>query len=225
MTSPSFRDVEMLSAFLDGQLSPSDSARLEARLKSEADLRAVLDDLRRSRTLLRRLPERRAPRSFILTPKMAGLKPPAPRLYPILRFASALATLLFAVSIAVNGLTPLAARELAPASAPAFGMGGGGGGPAATEAPAAPFAQLAPTETAPADSARAASTPAAESLGKSAGSASGQAGALPSPRNEAPIPVSWQIGLALFALACGAAAWSLYRAADRRIRQSWQARK
>ena len=29
-----FRDIEQLSAYLDGQLSPSDSARLESRLAS-----------------------------------------------------------------------------------------------------------------------------------------------------------------------------------------------
>ncbi len=226
MTAPSFHDVEILSAFLDGQLSPSDSARLEARLKTDAALRAVLNDLRHSRALLRRLPSRRAPRSFTLTPKMAGLKPPAPRLYPALRLASALATLLFAVSIAVNGLAPLAARELAQASAPAYGMGGGGGGgPAATEAPAAPFAELAPTATAAEDGARILATPAAGSLRKSTGSAGGQVGGAQPALNAAPIPLDWQIGLAILALACGAAAWLLYRAAERRIRRSWQIRK
>jgi len=226
MTAPSFHDVEMLSSFLDGQLSPPDSARLAARLKTDADLRAVLDDLRHSRALLRKLPSRRAPRNFTLTPKMAGLKPPAPRLYPALRLASALATLLFAVSIAVNGLAPLAARQLAPASAPAYGMGGGGGaGPASTEAPAAPFAELAPTATAAEDSARILATPAAGSLGKSAGSAGGQVGAVQPPLTKAPIPFDWQLGLAVLALACGAAAWFIYRSAEQKIRKSWQTRK
>ena len=54
------RDVELLSAYLDGQLKPSDSARLESRLKSEPELVSVMDDLRAARNLLRRLPQRRA---------------------------------------------------------------------------------------------------------------------------------------------------------------------
>ena len=47
------RDVELLSAYLDGQLKPSDSARLESRLKSEPELVSVMDDLRAARNLLR----------------------------------------------------------------------------------------------------------------------------------------------------------------------------
>ena len=95
----SFRDVELLSAYLDGQLSPPDSARLESRLSSDASLRAALHDLRSARGLLRQLPQRRAPRNFTLTPKMAGIKPPTPRAYPTLRFATVLATLLFIATL------------------------------------------------------------------------------------------------------------------------------
>ena len=66
------RDLELLSSYLDGQLKPSESARLERRLASEPDLRSVLDDLRAARGLLRQLPVRKAPRNFTLTPKMVG---------------------------------------------------------------------------------------------------------------------------------------------------------
>ena len=55
-----FRDVELLSAYLDGQLSPSDSIRLESRLASDQNLQAVMDDLRTARGLLRHLPQRRS---------------------------------------------------------------------------------------------------------------------------------------------------------------------
>ena len=71
-----FRDVELLSSYLDGQLKLSDSARLERRLSLDPDLRAVLDDLRSARGLLRQLPMRKAPRNFTLTPKMVGKNPP-----------------------------------------------------------------------------------------------------------------------------------------------------
>src|SRR5512141_1362753 len=153
------RDLELLSSYLDGQLSSSDATRLEARLLTEPELRSVLRDLRSARSVLRQLPMRRAPRNFTLTPKMVGKNPPLPRAYPAFRFTSALATILLFITVGLNFLRP----QLA-ASTPAFGMGGGGGGsnetfaaqapaaatqaPAATEAPAtqapAPVIGMAP---------------------------------------------------------------------------------
>ena len=153
-TTPSFRDVEKLSAYLDGQLKPSEIARLESRLHTEPELASVLKDLRQARGLLRKLPQRRAPRNFILTPKMVGQKPPMPRTYPTFRFATVLATLLFFLTFATNFMAP----RLVPTAMtnPYLGYGGGGGGgdaepelameaaPAeepAMEAPAAPEAE------------------------------------------------------------------------------------
>ena len=145
------RDLELLSSYLDGQLSPSDSARLEARLSREPELRSVLRDLRGARSLLRQLPMRKAPRNFTLTPKMVGKNPPLPRAYPAFRFTTALATLLLFISFGLNFLRPQLAS-----TPPAFGMGGGGGGDtfsaeaAVTEAPAAPEAATeAPADQAP----------------------------------------------------------------------------
>ena len=164
------RDLELLSSYLDGQLSPSDSARLESRLASDADLRAVMDDLREARNLLRRLPARKAPRNFTLTRKMVGQSPPMPRAYPAFRFVTALATLLLFFTLGLNFLGSQMASQ-----APVPGMGGGGGqtdtfaaqAPAATEAPAAeapPAVEMAPMPTATLaeeDSGRIAETPAA----------------------------------------------------------------
>ena len=70
------RDIELLSSYLDGQLSSADSARLEARLRTDPEMRSVLQDLRGARSLLRQLPMRKAPRNFTLTPKMVGRNPP-----------------------------------------------------------------------------------------------------------------------------------------------------
>src|SRR5215212_5359816 len=113
------RDLELLSSYLDGQLKPSESARLEARLSREPDLRAVLDDLRAARGLLRQLPLRKAPRNFKLTSKMVGKNPPLPRSYPAFRFLTALASLLLFFSLGLNFLVP-------QMSAQPPGMGGGG---------------------------------------------------------------------------------------------------
>jgi hypothetical protein len=123
--TPSFRDVEKLSAYLDGQLKPSELARLESRLKTEPELATILQDLRQTRRLLRQLPQRRAPRNFTLTPKMVGQRPPLPRTYPVFRFATVLATLLLFFTFVTNFMAPRLIRTAAPFP---YGVGGGGGG-------------------------------------------------------------------------------------------------
>lgn len=139
------RDLELLSSYLDGQLSSSEATRLEARLRTEPDLRSVLQDLRGARTVLRQLPMRKAPRNFRLTPQMVGKNPPLPRVYPVFRFASTLATLLLFFTFGLNLIGPQLASQ-----PPVFGMGGGGApdtfaaeaaSQAATEAP---LAEMAP---------------------------------------------------------------------------------
>ena len=65
MTPPSSRDLEQLSAYLDGQLSRSDRSRLEARIHSDPAFASALEELRQTRALLRHTPQRRAPRNFI----------------------------------------------------------------------------------------------------------------------------------------------------------------
>ena len=97
-----FREIEKLSAYLDGQLNESESARLESRIKSDPELGSVLSDLRATRSLLRKLPARKAPRNFTLTRKMVGLKPPLPRTYPLFRLATTFAAVLFLLSFSVN---------------------------------------------------------------------------------------------------------------------------
>jgi anti-sigma factor RsiW len=203
------RDLDLLSSYLDGQLKPSDSARLERRLASDSDLRAVLDDLRSARGLLRQLPMRKAPRNFTLTPRMVGKNPPLPRTYPTFKFVTALASLLLFFSM---GLNFMAVQMSAPGST-AFGMGGGGAPEvysaeapaaaesAATEVPAEePSVQLAPPTTATAsvaeDSARA-----ADRMEKNA--ISTQADGYVNPAAQTvpqPVPPVWQIVLAGVAL-------------------------
>src|SRR5512138_3946146 len=96
------RDLELLSSYLDGQLSSSDAARLEARLRTDPEMRSVLQDLRGARGLLRQLPMRKAPRNFTLTPKMVGKNPPLPRTYPAFKFVTVLTTLLLFFTLGVN---------------------------------------------------------------------------------------------------------------------------
>ena len=92
------REWEALSAYLDGELSARERARLEAALESNSELRAAMEDLRRIRTILRNQPPIRAPRNFTLSPQMAGIYPErrtAFQLFPVVRLTSVLATLLF----------------------------------------------------------------------------------------------------------------------------------
>ena len=210
-----FRDIEQLSAYLDGQLSPSDSARLKSRLQSDRELASAFDDLRSARGILRKVPSRKAPRNFTLTRSMVGLKPPLPQSYPIFRFATALATILFALTVAVNGLAPRIRFGAAGAAYENYGSGGGcgngcGGGPAtilqapfsastaATEAPAATqvpaAAMIAPTqESAPAaDSTNAQRMTETPSAKQPAVESPPQATA---PKSSAPIPALWEAGL------------------------------
>ncbi len=135
--SPTPRDIQRVSAYLDGQLSRSEKERLERRLKSDPALVAALEDLRQTRLLLRRTPQRRAPRNFTLTPRMAGVRPPVPRLVPAFSWASAVAMLLFIFTLGSSLLGGLSLAAQAPMQAAAPNAYGGGGlPPAATLAPA-----------------------------------------------------------------------------------------
>ena len=113
MTQTSSRDLELLSAYLDEQLSQPDVARLEARIKADPELRAAYDDLRQTRALLRKLPARRAPRNFRLTPQMVGSQPRLPRSFPVFRFASVLASVLLLLGYAINLAAPVASMAAA----------------------------------------------------------------------------------------------------------------
>jgi hypothetical protein len=134
MKSISFNDVANLSAYLDDQLSQAGKTRLEKQLTEKQGLVDILFDMQEAQQLLRQTPRRRAPRNFSLTPRMAGLKPPVPRLVPAFSWASAVAMVLFVLTLGSNLVGKLsfgaaAAMEAAP---PGYGMGGG---PPAAEGP------------------------------------------------------------------------------------------
>lgn len=146
------RDFEQLSAYMDGQLAPAEQHRLEERLRARPDLQEALEDLRRTRALLRSAPRRRAPRNFTLTPEMVGEQAVRRRkggffnnLFPTLSFASAMAALLLVATLVfqmVPGLTPPTATVAeAPAGAADARMtkdGQEAGAPQMEAAPAAP---------------------------------------------------------------------------------------
>jgi hypothetical protein len=108
------QDWETLSAYLDGQLKPRERVRLEARLHVDSDLKAAVNELKRTQDVLRALPRLRAPRNFVLKPEVAGQPTRTnARLYPAFRLASALASLLFVIVI-LGDITGVSRRILVP---------------------------------------------------------------------------------------------------------------
>lgn len=92
-------DLDLLSAYIDDQLSVAERTALEGRLAQEPDLRQALDELRSTVYVLRTLPQVTPPRSFTLDPSLVSARPWYDWLTPgLLRFGSGLATLLLVVS-------------------------------------------------------------------------------------------------------------------------------
>ncbi|MDH5508505.1 MAG: hypothetical protein OEZ02_14885 [Anaerolineae bacterium] len=118
------RDLKLLSAYMDGQLSTRQRKKLELRLAAESGLRDALKDLRQTRSLLRQTLSLKPRRSFMLTPEMAGKPSLGGEVYLSMRLVSALASVLFVLVIAgdlimggarqVTGVSLSAPEEAAP---------------------------------------------------------------------------------------------------------------
>lgn len=98
------RDIERLSAYLDGELAPSEAQKLEARLQQEDRLRGGLQELKGTIGIMQRLPQVGPPRNYFLTPEMVGQRQPRWS-YPVLQFATALAAVMFVVVLVVDAGT------------------------------------------------------------------------------------------------------------------------
>lgn len=68
------KELILLSAYLDNELSIAKRQSLEKRLQNEPDLRRKLDDLRKTKMALRSLARVHAPRNFTLTPDMVKVR-------------------------------------------------------------------------------------------------------------------------------------------------------
>ncbi len=101
-------DLERLSAYLDGALTDSERAALEARLSADADLRRELARLRATVDLVRGLPTLAAPRDFTLTPQMVR-RPPSiltSAAFSALSAAAAFVLLAAAILLTLPSLSP-----------------------------------------------------------------------------------------------------------------------
>lgn len=98
-------DDELLSAYLDGQVSADERAAVEAAMAADPDVRARLADFRATVALLRALPQPAPRRTFILTPEQAAAIRPArvpwlTRLFPAVAAVGAVAAVLCLALIA-----------------------------------------------------------------------------------------------------------------------------
>jgi len=126
------RDLELISAYIDGQLSAEERREVERRLDNEANLRLAYEELRATVQVLRDLEPVRPPRSFTLDPANVALqRPPATRLGwgRLLQVAGVFAAVLVAAIGTLSVIGSLGGS--APASAPMAA--------APTAAPASPL--------------------------------------------------------------------------------------
>jgi anti-sigma factor RsiW len=194
-------DEELLSAYIDGQLSAAERLTVERRLASDAALKAELEALQATVGLLRELQPVMPPRSFILDP--ATLPRQRWALFAPLRLATALVAVLLALTFTPDlfggaggntGGAPMAAPaaeapaaagsatsgpEAALEAAPQAQQATAAAAEAAREAPAA--ASEAASEAAPAQDDAPVTTQSAPEIAESAGSVTSNA---PPPADE-----------------------------------------
>jgi anti-sigma factor RsiW len=115
------RVEELLSAYIDGELSPKEQARVEKHLTQCADCAQNLHTLRQTVALLGQLSPVAVPRAFTIRPTQVAQRDrffQTRRTYAYLRAATALATILFAVVLAGDVFLTDLAPYLAPTRVP-----------------------------------------------------------------------------------------------------------
>ncbi|QRN82997.1 hypothetical protein JR338_11360 [Chloroflexota bacterium] len=91
------KELEQLSAYLDGQLDETEQRQIESRLASEPELQEMYEGLRNTKLLFSRLRRVRAPRSFTLTPDMVKVRKQKQPFFSSVRWATSLAAILLVV--------------------------------------------------------------------------------------------------------------------------------
>lgn len=86
------RDVMLLSAYLDDELTAEERIQFEKRLQSDSQLQAELDELRQTIAFIQQMPLLKAPRNYTLNPAefQPRTRPMIYRLRPVLAVAAAL---------------------------------------------------------------------------------------------------------------------------------------
>ena len=97
-TNYSPKDWQLLSNYLDRQLSNQEVLTIEKRLASEPQLQQALREMQQTRFLMQHAKKVSVPRSFTITPEMAAqIRPAKKPLFPFFSFASVIATIFLVV--------------------------------------------------------------------------------------------------------------------------------
>lgn len=102
----SAKDLELLSSFLDHQLSPSEQKSIESRLPSEKDLQNALSGLRRTKLILKALPLKAVPRDFTNSPQAKKNRFDLFQYFRVFRFSSAAAVMGLIVLLLMDFILP-----------------------------------------------------------------------------------------------------------------------
>ena len=99
------KDWQLISNYLDKQLSDQEILVVKQRLANEPQLQQVFLDLQQTRFLLQHARKIPVPRNFTLTPEMAAnIRPAKKPLIPFFSFASAIAAVLLVVVLLLDFL-------------------------------------------------------------------------------------------------------------------------
>lgn len=102
------KEQELLHAYIDNALSPSERADFEARLAHDVELRAQVNSIQRMQQLMAAVPRRRVPRNFTLDPAEYGrpARQPLLQAQPALRLATAVTAIVFVIVLALDWTGP-----------------------------------------------------------------------------------------------------------------------
>ncbi len=109
------QDWQLISEYIDGELSEQKRVRLERRLESERELRGALRKIEDTRRILRATPHLSAPKDFVLTPDMIPQRETR-SFFPVLRLATALVSILLVAVLVLDFggiLSPLRSADYA----------------------------------------------------------------------------------------------------------------
>jgi len=93
--SLSFKDYQLLSAYMDGRTSTREKARVEAMLAADADFQTTYNEFSRLKRMMKAVPSVKAPRNFTLSATVAPQKPQRFLLAPALNYAALVTAILF----------------------------------------------------------------------------------------------------------------------------------
>jgi len=95
------REWQLLSAYLDQQLSEKEKLKVDQLLQTNPACRSALERLQHTRYLLKQLPIHRVPKNFTLTPQTIK-RAVIPPFNAVLRYSSAVAALLLVFFLALD---------------------------------------------------------------------------------------------------------------------------